>query len=99
MNNVNDSCNHEEEKTEPIISSLLVDIIMKVLSMRQQHFEKLNREYVRRCRERKWQGNTNEYMRKIREQKQKDRQACLSNDLNNEDLLESCEQINSAFQV
>jgi hypothetical protein len=53
MNDVNDSSNHEEEKRKPIISSLLVDIIMKVLSMRQQRLEKLNRECVRRCRERK----------------------------------------------
>jgi len=97
MNNVNNSCNNEEEETKLIISSLLNDMIMKVLLMRQQYLEKLNRECVRRCRERKWQGNTNEYMRKVQEQKRKNRQVRRSNHRNNEDLLESCEYINLAF--
>ncbi len=53
MNNVNNSCNNEEEETKLIISSLLNDMIMKVLLMCQQYLEKLNKECVRRCRERK----------------------------------------------
>jgi hypothetical protein len=52
MNNVNNSWNNEEE-AKLIISSLLTDMIMQVLLMRQQHLEKPNRECVRRCRERK----------------------------------------------
>ena len=36
-------------------------------------------------------------MRKVREQKRKNRQARRSNNRNNEDLLESYEQINLAF--
>ncbi len=44
--------------------------------MREQHLEKLNRERLRRSRERKRQGNTKEYMRKVREQKWKSRQVC-----------------------
>ncbi len=43
----------KEEETKLIISSLLTDMIMKVLLMRQQHLEKLNRECTHRCRERK----------------------------------------------
>ncbi len=51
MNNVNNSWNNEEEETKLIISSLLTDMIMKDLLMRQQHLEILNRECVRQCRE------------------------------------------------
>ncbi len=87
MNNVNNSWNNDEEGTKLIISSLLTDIIMKVLLVRQQHLEKLNREHVRRCRERKWQGNKNKYMRKVPEQKRKNPQAHRSNNGNNEDLF------------
>jgi hypothetical protein len=97
MNNVNNSCNNEEEETKLIIISLLADMILKVLLMRQQHRLKLNRERVPRCRKGKRQVNTKEYMGKVREQKRKNRQACRSNDGNNEDLLESYEQINLAF--
>ena len=86
MNNINNSCNNGEE-TELIISSLLTDMITKVLLVRQQHLAKLNRERVRRCREQKRQRNTNEYMRKVREQKRKNRQARRSNNANNEKLL------------
>ena len=86
MNNINNSCNNGEE-TELIISSLLTDMITKVLLMRQQHLAKLNRERVRRCRERKRQANRNEYMCKVREQKRKNRQARRSNNGNNEKLL------------
>jgi hypothetical protein len=86
MNNINNSCNNGEE-TELIISSLLTDMITKVLLMRQQHLAKLNRERVRRCRERKRQRSTNEYIRKVREQKRKNRQARRSNNDNNEKLL------------
>jgi hypothetical protein len=86
MNNINNSCNNGEE-TELIISSLLTGMITKVLLMRQQHLAKLNRESVRRCRERKRQRNRNEYMRKVREQKRKNRQARRSNNANNEKLL------------
>ncbi len=43
MNNENNSCSHEEEETKLIISSLLTDMIMKVLLMRHQHLAKLNR--------------------------------------------------------
>jgi hypothetical protein len=52
MNNINNSCNNQE-KTKLIISSLLTDMITKVLLIRQQHLAKLNRVRVRRCRERK----------------------------------------------
>ena len=86
MNNINNTCNNGEE-TELIISSLLTDMITKVLLVRQQHLAKLNRERVRRCRERKRQRNTNEYMRKVRERKRKNRQARRSNNANNEKLL------------
>ncbi len=86
MNNINNSCNNGEE-TELIISSLLTDVITKVLLMRQQHLARLNREPVRRYRERKRQRNTNEYMRKVREQKRKNRQVRRSNNANNEKLL------------
>jgi hypothetical protein len=56
MNNVNNRCNNEEEEEiKIIISSLLIDMIMKVLFTRQQHL-------VRRCRERKREKNTNEYV-------------------------------------
>ncbi len=48
---------------------------MKVLLIRQQHLAKLDRECVRRRRER----NTIEYMRKVR----KNRQAHRSNKRNN----------------
>jgi len=58
---------HEEEETKLIISSLLTDMIMKILLMRQQHLAKLNRESVRRCRER----NTIGHMRKVREKNEK----------------------------
>jgi hypothetical protein len=53
MNNENNSSNHKEKEIKLIKTSLLIDIIMKVLLMRQQHLAKLNRECVRRCRERK----------------------------------------------
>jgi hypothetical protein len=53
MNNFNNSWNNEEEETKLIITSLLSDIIMKVLLMREQHLAKLDRECVLRCRERK----------------------------------------------
>ncbi len=85
-NNINNSCNNGEE-TELIISSLLTDMITKVLLMRQQHLAKLNRERLHQYRERKRQRNTNEYMRKVREQKRKNRQARRSNNDNNEKLL------------
>ena len=62
MNNINNNYNNEEE-TKLIISSLLMDMITKVLLMHRQHPAKLNTERVRRCRERKRQGNINEYMR------------------------------------
>ena len=89
MNNVNNSCSNEEgeEETKVIISSLLNDMIAKVLSMRQQHLAKLNRERVRRCRERNRQRNINEYMRQVREQKRKNRQARRSNNAKDEELL------------
>ena len=51
MDNENNTSNNEEEETELIVRSLLTDMITKVLLMRQQHLEKLNRERVRRCRE------------------------------------------------
>ncbi len=35
MNNENNSSNHKEKETKLIITSLLTDIIMKVLIMRQ----------------------------------------------------------------
>ncbi len=53
MNNENNCSNHKTKETKLITTSLLIDIIMKVLLMRQQHLAKLNRECVRRCRERK----------------------------------------------
>jgi hypothetical protein len=70
MNNLNNSCSNEEKETKLIISSLLTDMIMKVLLMcQQQNLAKLNRERVSRCRERKRQRNANEYMRQVRKQK------------------------------
>ncbi len=51
MNNESNSSNHKEKETKLIKTSLLTDIIMKVLLMRQQHLGKLNRECVRQCRE------------------------------------------------
>ncbi len=39
MNSVNNSWNNDEEETKLIISSLLTDMIMKVLLMRQQHLK------------------------------------------------------------
>ena len=87
MDNVNNISNNEEEETKLIITSLLTDMITKVLLMRQEHLAKLNRERVRRCQERKRQGNTNEYIRKVREQKRKNRQARRSNNAKNEELL------------
>jgi hypothetical protein len=71
MNNINNSCNNEEE-TKLIFSSLLTNRTTKVLLMRQQHLANLNRERVGRYSERKRQGNTNGYVRKVREKKQKD---------------------------
>ncbi len=44
MNNVNNNYNNEEEETKFIIRSLLTGMIMKVLLIRQQYLEKLNRE-------------------------------------------------------
>ncbi|CAF3890330.1 unnamed protein product, partial [Rotaria sp. Silwood1] len=64
MDNVNNSCNTEEEEAKHITSLLLTDMMMKAFLMRQQHLAKLNRERVRQCRERKQQGNINEYVRK-----------------------------------
>jgi hypothetical protein len=70
MNNLNNSCSNEEKETKLIISSLLTDMITKVLLMcQQQNLAKLNRERVSRCRERKRQRNANEYMRQVRKQK------------------------------
>ncbi len=40
MNNENNSWNNEQEETKLIISSLLTDMIRKVLLMHQQHLEK-----------------------------------------------------------
>ena len=86
MDNVNNTSNNEEEETELVITSLLTDMITKVLLMRQQHLAKLNRECVRRCLERKRQENKDEYMRKVREQKRKNREARRSNNGDNEEL-------------
>ena len=60
MDNENNTSNNEEEETELIVRSLLTDMITKVLLMRQQYLAKLNRERVRRYRERKRQKNKNE---------------------------------------
>ncbi len=84
--NINNSCNNGE-KTKLIIRSLLPDMITNVLLMGQQHLANLNRECLRRCRERKRQGNRNEYMRKVGEQKRKNRPVRRSNNFNNEKLL------------
>jgi hypothetical protein len=69
MNNLNNSCNNEEEETKLIISLLLTDMITEVLLMREQNLAKLNRERILRCRERKRQRNPNEYTCKVRKKK------------------------------
>jgi hypothetical protein len=51
MNKANNSSNRKGKETKLIKTSLLTDIIMKVLLIRQQHLAKLNRECVRQCRE------------------------------------------------
>src|SRR5579862_5021112 len=71
MDNENNTSNNVEEGTELIVRSLLTDMIMKVLLMRQQHLAKLNRERIRQFRERNRQRNRNEYMRQVREKKTK----------------------------
>ena len=71
MNNENNTSNNAEEGIELIVRSLLTDMITRILLMRQQHLAKLNRERVRKCRERKRQRNRNEYVRQVREKKTK----------------------------
>ncbi len=44
MNNLNNSWNNEEEEAKLIISSLIIDMIIKVLLF--QHLAKLSRERV-----------------------------------------------------
>ena len=61
MNHINNNPNNEET-TKLIIMSLLKDMLTKVLFVHQPHPAKLNRERVRRCRERNRQGKINEYM-------------------------------------
>ncbi len=41
MNNENNSSNHKEKETKLIVTSLLTDIIMEVLLIRQHHLAKL----------------------------------------------------------
>jgi len=45
-------------------------MINNVLLMRKEHLIKLNREDVRRYRQRKREARTSEYVRRVREQKQ-----------------------------
>jgi hypothetical protein len=87
MNDINYSFNCEEEKIEVIISLLLNDAINKVLLMRKEHLAKLNRERVRRYRQRKREIDTSEYMRRVREQKQQYRQVRRLNHVNNGQTL------------
>jgi hypothetical protein len=72
MNAINYRCNAEEDEMETI-NTLLNDMIDEVLLLRQQHLAKLNRERVRRYRERMLRENKAEYMRKVREQKRQNR--------------------------
>jgi hypothetical protein len=51
MNNVNNSFSHKKKETKLIKTSLLTDIVMKVLLVHQQHLAKVNRECGRRCPE------------------------------------------------
>jgi len=64
----------ETNKLEFIINSLLSEMINKVIAMRKQHLAKLNRECVRRYRQRKRDQDINEYKRQVREQKQRYRE-------------------------
>jgi hypothetical protein len=86
MNDIKYSFNSEEEKIEVIISSLLNDMINNVLLMRKEHLTKLNREDVRRYRQRKREADTSEYVRRIREQKQY-QEARRLNHVNNRQVL------------
>ncbi len=45
MSNINNTCNKGEE-TKLIISSLLTDMITKVLLMRQQHLASCETKYI-----------------------------------------------------
>jgi hypothetical protein len=55
--------------------------------MRKEHLAKLNRECVRRYRQRKREADTSEYMRRAREQKQQYRQVRRLNHVNNGQTL------------
>ncbi len=74
MNNGNSNSVNEEETIEDIIRILLNDMIEKGLLIRKTHFATVNRERVRRHRNRKRQENISEYLRKVRKQKQRYRQ-------------------------
>jgi len=86
MNDINYNFNSEEEKIEVIISSLLNNMINNVLLMRKEHLIKLNREDVRRYRQRKREARTSEYVRRVREQKQY-QEARRLNHVNNRQVL------------
>jgi hypothetical protein len=72
MNVINHPCNTEENEIETI-NRLLNNMIDAVLLLRQQHLARLNRECVRRYRQRMLKENKAEYMRKARQQKRENR--------------------------
>ena len=74
MNDINYPSNNKEENTELIITSLLNNMINKVLLIRKKHLAKLNRERVRQCRHRKQEANRTEYIRQVRQQRRNYRQ-------------------------
>ncbi|CAF3846914.1 unnamed protein product [Rotaria sp. Silwood1] len=71
MNHINNISDIEQQTPEIMIVSLLNDMIDHVLLMRKHHLARLNREYVRRYRERKRQTDKSKYMLQMREQKRR----------------------------
>lgn len=74
MNDKNNNYDSKNEDTESIIASMLNDMVNQVLILRKQHLRKLNKERVRRCRQRKRAANETQYTIQIREQKRRYRQ-------------------------
>ncbi|CAF3233747.1 unnamed protein product [Rotaria sp. Silwood2] len=67
MNHTINISDIEQQTPEIIIVPLLNDMIDQVLLMRKHHLARLNREYVRRYRERKRQTDNSKYMLQVRE--------------------------------
>ncbi|CAF2872637.1 unnamed protein product [Rotaria sp. Silwood2] len=81
MNHTINISDIEQQTPEIIIVPLLNDMIDQVLLMRKHHLARLNREYVRRYRERKRQTDKSKYMLQVREQKRRYRASQKSNHL------------------